>query len=60
MSKFDTDEQRVFKAFVQLSGEKIPYIEFGDTFTRFKDPITGKLFEVRLKEIRPKKKKDKL
>lgn len=57
MSKFETDEQNAFKTYVKVLTILLDYVEYGDTFLKFKDPASGKYFEVRLKEIKPKEKK---
>lgn len=54
MSKFSTDEQRVFDKYIHVwLSEEIKYSEKGDVFVRFRDPETGKLFEVSVKEKKP-------
>jgi hypothetical protein len=50
MSKFDTDTQRIFRERVKVQTVDLKFVELGDDFVRFRDPQTGKLFEVKIKE----------
>lgn len=53
---FETDEERIFKTYVRLLTDNIIYSEYSKNFIRFRDEITGKIFEVSVKEKKSKKK----
>lgn len=53
------DVQELFDRRVILVSHDLQYVERGEAFTRFRDPNTGKLYELRLKEIVPKKQRSK-
>lgn len=62
MSKFLTDEQKMYEMLgspylLSPFKSEATMVEYGATFIRFKDKESGKTFEVRVKEIKPKKKK---
>jgi hypothetical protein len=50
MSKFDSDTQRIFRERVKVQTSDLKYVEFGDDYVRLKDPVTGKVFEIKVKE----------
>lgn len=50
MNPFETNEQRLFRERVQVLVSDLKYVERGETYTRFRDPETGKLYEVKIKE----------
>lgn len=50
MNQFETNEQRLFRERVQVLVSDLKYVERGEAYIRFRDPETGKLYEVKIKE----------
>jgi hypothetical protein len=54
MNKFDTDTERVFRERVVVKTFDLKYVEKGEDYIRFRDPASGKLYEVSVKEKKTK------
>jgi len=50
MSRFDTNTERIFRERITVKTFDLKYVEKGEDYIRFRDPATGKLFEVSVKE----------
>ncbi len=48
---FETETEKLFQMYVRQV--QMPYVEYGQDFVRFKKE-GGKLYEIRVKEIKPK------
>lgn len=58
MNKFETSEQKWFKQLLTFAPTySLKYVEWGESFIRFRDEENDKLYELRIKEIKPKKNK---
>jgi hypothetical protein len=51
---FETTTERIFKDRVTVFTKDLQYCEYGIDFIRFRCPDTGKLFEIKCKEIKQK------
>lgn len=58
MSEFETKEEHWFKTLLTFAPTyHLKYVEWGKSFMRFRDEENNKLYELRIKEIKPRKNK---
>jgi hypothetical protein len=53
---FETSTEKVFKERVKVITQDLQYVDYGNDFVRFKLEDGGNVFEVSVKEIKPRKK----